>query len=269
MQICTLLIGDALAGPKFVGTARGALLLGDEPGEVRGDTEAWADGDAWTPMATGPLPRFARTTTPKMPSRITIAAAAAAGTNHGGRSEGPLSPARGGRGTVGFRSGTGAGVQEGACGGAGTGGGATGVSATGVSATATPAPSGSAGADSPGFQTGASTGVHVCWAGGGSVGAGEDAGGDVANAGGGGTFSKADGALEGSGSAAGASNEPVAAGASVVLAIGFSTGSGVGGGASDQVGTAGGLGGVSTAGEGSGTGAGAGTCGKVIAGIDG
>src|SRR3989441_650957 len=165
VQICTFVIGSALVAPKF-GTACGALVVADALGDVRGEPEGFADavGVACTPPVIGPPPRLARTITPTAPRRMTITTATAAGTSQGGRSEG--TPRDGGRGTDGLR----AGAEIGARGtGAGVG------TAAGVSTVATPVPSGSAGTVSPGFHTGASTGVQVCCAEGGE-GAGASAG---------------------------------------------------------------------------------------------
>src|SRR5437868_8208183 len=167
VQICTLVIGSALAGPKL-GTASCPLVVGVALGDVPGEVDARADGVGCVPLVTGLPPRLARTITPKIPSRMTIATATAAGTSQGGRSaSGP--PRDGGRAT-GLRAGAAIGAR-----GTGTGVGALG----GVSTTATPLPRGSAGTVSPGFHTGASTGVQVCCAGG-AEGAGASAGAGVA-----------------------------------------------------------------------------------------
>src|SRR5207302_400395 len=119
------------------------------------------------------------TITPKIPRRMTIATATAAGRSQGGRSDsGP--PLDGGRATDGLRAGAATGAR-----GMGAGVGALG----GVSTTATPVPRGSAGTVSPGFQTGASTGVQVgaegagvaggAGGGGGGAGTGAGVGGNV------------------------------------------------------------------------------------------
>src|SRR5436309_5905578 len=165
VQICTLLIGSALVGPKF-GTASGPFVVADGLGEeAAGEVDARAVGVVRTPPVTWPPPRLASTITPKIPRRMTIATATAAGRSQGGRSDsGP--PLDGGRATDGLRAGAAMGAR-----GMGAGVGALG----GVSTTATPVPRGSAGTVSPGFQTGASTGVQVCCAGG-ADGAGASAG---------------------------------------------------------------------------------------------
>src|SRR5256885_946472 len=136
VQICTFVIGSALVAPKF-GTASGPLVVADALGDVRGEPEGFADdeGVVWTPPVTVPPPRFASTITPKIPSRMTIATAIAAGTSQGGRSEGGP-PRDGARATDGLRAGATTGAR-----GMGAAVGALG----GVSTTATPAPRGSAG----------------------------------------------------------------------------------------------------------------------------
>src|SRR5438128_719982 len=168
VQICTFEIGSALVGPKF-GTASGPFVVADGLGEAAGEVDARAVGVGCTPPVTWPPPRLASTITPKIPRRMTIATATAAGRSQGGRSDsGPLLD--GGRATDGLRAGAAMGAR-----GMGAGVGALG----GVSTTATPVPRGSAGTVSPGFQTGASTGVQVCCAGG-ADGAGASAGGGAA-----------------------------------------------------------------------------------------
>lgn len=97
VQICTLLTGSAAAGPK-VGTVRGPLPVGDELGFVLGVPDGWAEGVGWV-WPTGLLLRLASTITPKIPSSNTIATAMAAGTSHGGRSDGTPLGGRVGRGT--------------------------------------------------------------------------------------------------------------------------------------------------------------------------
>jgi len=275
VQICTLVIGSALAGPKF-GTASGPLVVGVALGDVPGEVDARADGVGCVPLVTGLPPRLARTITPKIPSRMTIATATAAGTSQGGRSaSGP--PRDGGRAT-GLRAGAAIGAR-----GTGTGVGALG----GVSTTATPLPRGSAGTVSPGFHTGASTGVQVCCAGGAegagaSAGAGV-AGGYVAKGDAGATLSN-DGAGLGTSGSAGfggsastgfdGSNGVQVGGAGGLVARGLSLAAGSNGvegreGGSSQVGTAGaGLAGAVGLGGG-GAGVGAGVGGNVIAGIAG
>jgi hypothetical protein len=108
-QNWTFVMGSALAGPKVVGTAFGALALGDAlvlglafGGELvtRGLGEVCATG----PPPLGLL-RLLTSTTPAIPSRITTTAATAAGISHPGRRDG--SRLYGGRATVGFRSGIG------------------------------------------------------------------------------------------------------------------------------------------------------------------
>ena len=266
VQICTFVIGSALVAPKF-GTACGALVVADALGDVRGEPEGFADavGVACTPPVIGPPPRLARTITPTAPRRMTITTATAAGTSQGGRPEG--TPRDGGRGTDGLR----AGAEIGARGtGAGVG------TAAGVSTVATPVPSGSAGTVSPGFHTGASTGVQVCCAGGGegaevSAGAGGAAGGKVAKGEAGAALSNDGAGFGGSGSAGFDGSRGVhvgGAGGLVALAVG-SDGAEGRGGASDQVGTEGaGVAGAVGAGGG-GAGAGTGVGGNVIAGIEG
>jgi len=274
VQICTFVIGSALVGPKF-GTASGPFVVADGLGEAAGEVDAWAVGVVCTPPVTWPppWPRLASTITPKIPRRMTIATATAAGRSQGGRSDsGPLLD--GGRATDGLRAGAAMGAR-----GMGAGVGALG----GVSTTATPVPRGSAGTVSPGFQTGASTGVQVCCAGGadgaGASAGGGAAGGNVAKGEAGAAVSKVGAGLGASGSAALDSSAGAGCGASIGVQVGGagglvalaagSTGAEGRGGASDHVGTEGaGVAGAAGAGGG-GAGAGTGVGGNVIAGIEG
>ena len=253
-------------------------MVADAVGDVRGEPEGFADavGVACTPPVLGPPPRLARTITPTAPRRMTITTATAAGRSQGGRSDrGP--PLDGGRATDGLRAGAAMGAR-----GMGAGVGALG----GASTAATPVPRGSAGTVSPGFQTGDSTGVQVCCAGGEGAGASTGAGsvgGRVAKGEAGGTLSKVGAGLGASGSTGlggspsagfGGSNGVQVGGAgglvvrALVVAAG-STGAEGRAGASDQVGTEGaGVSGEAGAGGG-GAGAGTGVGGNVIAGIEG
>src|SRR5438093_1111198 len=86
VQICTFEIGSALVGPKF-GTASGPFVVADGLGEAAGEVDAWAVGVVCTPPVTWPPPRLASTITPKIPRRMTIATATAAGRSRGGRLE--------------------------------------------------------------------------------------------------------------------------------------------------------------------------------------
>jgi len=87
----------ALTWPAVAGASVGIswIVPAEGLGLALGELEAWGEGVVWT-RPTGLLPRPARTITPKMPSRMTIAAATAAGMSHGGRSDG-RPPRDGGR----------------------------------------------------------------------------------------------------------------------------------------------------------------------------
>src|SRR5690242_6996578 len=114
VQNWSLVIGAAAAGPKL-GTVCSSWPLGDELGLALGVDEECAEGVDRDATLLPPL-KLPRTTTPKMPRRITTMTAAAAGTSQGGRSAGPMPPRRG-RGTLGLLgAGAGVGVLAGATG---------------------------------------------------------------------------------------------------------------------------------------------------------
>src|SRR6202521_953016 len=125
LQMITLVMGAADAGPKL-GTASGpGLALGLVLGLVLGEVRAL--GEVVTPPVVDG-PRWARMN-PPVPSSRRSTTAMTAGISHGGRSDGPPPP-WGLRATVGMRAGVGAGARSGA------GAGATGASAAKIGAAA-------------------------------------------------------------------------------------------------------------------------------------
>ena len=121
LQMITLVIGAAEAGPKF-GTASGpGGAVGLALGLVFGDVLALGEG---VPPPVVAPPRCVRMK-PPVPSRSSSTTPITAGISHAGRSDGP--PPVGLRATVGLRAGVGAGARSGV--GAGAEGAGTGVEA--------------------------------------------------------------------------------------------------------------------------------------------